>query len=638
MKSESIRHFLGYVFFVVLVLLISGGSYFRWLDSFELQTLDYRFRLRPKIPTTDKVVIIEIGDDTIEKLGRFPFKREYHATLIQALTEYGAEAIVFDILFSEPADGDDQLQAAISLGGNVYLPYVLQVEQTKKYNAPSASEYIAPSLKDFTVAARGTGHINIIPDIDGKFRRVPLLVSYKHSLRPYLSFLLSCDYLGISQEQIKLVPGRYILCGKDFKIPLDINSNLIVNYSGRWGEYYQHYSYADVLQSYIAGLSGERPLLDLDVFKNKICVIGLTAVGSTDLHPNPFQSLYPAVGIHADVFNSIVNKKFIVRAKREVNLAILLVLSFAVALAVFRTRPLKGFCMLLAAISIFVLVNIILFNIFGLWLNLLYPVFIMAFVYLSCSLYKYVMEWKKRLVLENELQIAKKIQESFLPKKMPGDKRIDVSAAMLTARQVGGDLYDFLEFGSGKLGVMIGDVSGKGIPASLFMTMVVGAFKFFAAVETTPSDTLANLNEKLIRESSSQLFVTMFYAIFDFNKQTMMYANGGHLPVLYLTKNKPPAFLDVKEGCPLGIIEGSYSCGQIKFNRQDTFVFYSDGITEAMNARNELYENERLLSVVEKNKGLSSKDLLQAIEADVQKFEPKRIQHDDITLIVVKIT
>jgi len=637
MKFEAFRSILGYVFLSAIILLILAGSYFRLLDNYELDALDLRFWLRPRMPVTDKIVIIEIGDDTIEKLGRFPFARSYHATLIQALTENKAKAVVLDIFFSEPQDDDSQLEAAISLAGNVYLPYVLELDIKKKQDIVSASGYTAQSLEDFTIPARGGGHINVIPDIDGKFRRVPAYIKYGNRHHPYLSFLVSCDYLGISQDKVKIIPGKYVMCGPGTKIPLDVNSNIIVNFSGKWGKSYKHYSYVDVLQSYIAKFSGERPVLDLSVFKDKICMIGLTATGTTDLHPNPFEPLYPAVGMHADVFNSIVNNNFIARASRLVNLLILLFLSLLTSLAAFKTRPLKGLCILLAMIFIFALAGILMFNIFGIWIDVLYPILAMAFVYLSCTLCKYVMEWKRRLLLENELHIARKIQQSFLPKSLPDNAKVEVAANMFTAWDVGGDLYDFLEFSKDQLGVMIGDVSGKGIPASLFMTMAAGAFKFFAMPEVEPGDTLLNLNSKLIRESSSNLFVTMFYSMFDTKNRVMTYANGGHLPVLYLAKDKPPEFLDVDEGCPLGMIESSYSGGRINFGKGDIFIFYTDGVTEAMNTKGEMYGQDRLASVAVKNRSHSSRILLEAIEKDVRKFEPERKQHDDITIIVIKI-
>ncbi|KPK96905.1 MAG: hypothetical protein AMJ95_11855 [Omnitrophica WOR_2 bacterium SM23_72] len=635
------KNFLKNLFCIIPLGLLTGlifvGSYFKVFDNYALDALDFRFRIRPAIPVTDKLAIIEIGDDTLEQLGRFPFDRSYHAVLVKALALAKAKAVVFDIFFSEPQASDDEFQLAIHEAGNVYLPFVFQLDYAKTGAITVADGYTANTLESFRETAKGTGHINVIPDSDGKFRRVPLFIQYKGALFPYLSFLVGLDLQGIPRQDVKFVPGRYVGCGRYATIPLDRRSNILINYAGKWGRAYKHYSYVDVVRSYIAGLSGEQPLIDLDVFQDKICLIGLTAAGSTDLHPSPFESLYPAVGIHADILNSIIQKKFISRASRPTNLFILMLLVLSSAWIFLKTKPLKGLYALLGMAIGFVLLCCFLFVLWGIWIDMFYPVLVMVFIYVFCTLRKYVMEWKKRLLVENELQIAQKIQESFLPKELPKISGLDIAAIMYMAKQVGGDIYDFREFSSRKLGVMVGDVSGKGIPASLFMSMVSGAFKFYALPEAPAEKTLDGLNMKLIQDSNAKLFVTMFYAVFDMDKKVAAYANGGHLPVLYMSRNQPPRFLDVEDGLPLGMLEGIYSGGQVKFLPQDTFVFYTDGLTEAVNKKQQMYGQERLLAVAQKNRGRSARDLLDSIEKDVRRFEPKSRQRDDITLIVIKI-
>ena len=637
MKIKSIKNVLSFAILPLIVLVIFAGSYFRIFEPFELETLDLRFWLRPQIPTSDKVAIVEIGNDTITKLGRFPFDRIYHAILVKALSEAGAKMIVFDIFFSQPNKDDEELTRVVKEAGNVYLPFIFQIDDKKKTDIASALCFEEKELPVFASAAKGTGHINMIPDIDGKYRRVPLYIKYENRFYPSISFLAGCDYLKIPQNNIKTFPGRYISISADEKIPLDENSNMIVNFSGKWGKTYSHYSYVDIIQSYLMKATGGKPILDLSVLKDKVCIIGLTAVGTSDTHPNPFDTLYYAVGIHAEVFNSIINKNFIMRASRAANLFILMLLSLIITIVSLKTKPIKGLLALLTLIAIFFLLCILLFNYRGIWIDMLYPIMIMVVLYLFSTLYKYITEWKRRLVLENELQIAKKIQESFLPKEVPSREEVDIAAAMFTARQVGGDLYDFIEFSDDRLGVMIGDVSGKGVPASLFMAMTVGAFKTFSIPGSRPEEVLSNLNSKITKESSSNLFVTVFYAIFDFKNKAMSYANGGHLPLAYLSKDKKCEFLDVESGAPLGLMEGTYSSRQVNFKEGDVFVFYTDGVTEAMNASNQMYEKERLVSVAENNFHAPAKAMLASIEKDIRKFEPKQRQHDDMTLIIVKI-
>jgi len=589
--------------------------------------------------TTDKVALIEIGEDSIERLGRWPFDRGTHAVLVKALAESGAKCVIFDIMFSEPQENDKEFAQEMRSAKNVYLPLVLGLDTARhKDRLTHATEYIAKPLDNLSIFSKGSGHISIIPDIDGKFRRIPPYVKYKGAFYPYLSFLVTCDYLNISQKDVKIMPGKHILIGgKNIKIPLDENSNMIINFSGKWKDCYEHYSYVDILQSYFANTSGQKPILNLSVFKDKVCIVGLTATGTVDLHPNPFETLYPAMGIHAEVFNSVLQRRFIKRLSRESNLAILAVLIILTSFMTLKLKPSRSIFIVLAMVAIFALIAGWIFNVLGLWIDLFYPTLIVSLLCISLIFYKYITEWKSRLMLENELEIAKKIQDSFLPKTLPAMKRLDIAAAMFTARKVGGDLYTFVEFGPEKLGIMIGDVSGKGVPASLFMAMVTGAFKFFAASCLAPREVLYNLNMKLCQESSSNLFVTMFYVIFDMEHKTFSYANGGHLPLIRARQGRPLEFMDVEDGMPLGLIEGAYSEKQDSFNDGDIFVLYTDGITEAMNAKSEMYDRERLASVIESHKDLSAKALLGAIERDVRKFEPKAHQHDDMTLLAIKV-
>ncbi len=620
----------------LLIPLILAGSFVRLLDHFELDTLDWRFRLRPGIETDGRIALIEIGDDTIERLGAFPLARDYHAVLIDALAENGAKAVIFDIFFPEEKKGDDAFQEAMTRAGNVYLPFVLDLASSPAGRLPRAEGFRSRNILPLSLAARGTGHINVIPDIDGKFRRVPLLIRHEDKLIPYLSFLVGRDILGIGEGDIRFKPGRHIRFGDHVRIPLDERSHMLINYPGKWGSFFRHYSYVDVLQSHFAGLSGEEPHIDLGLFKDKICLVGLTATGTSDLHPNPFEALYPAVGIHANVINAVLTRNFLSRAPRWLNLLIVLALVYFISIAACRAKPLKGFLILLGAAVWLAAAGYVVF-LLGTWIDLVYPLTAMLSVYLYCILCKYISEWRSRLVMENELKIAKQIQESFLPKSLPRTAGLETAAAMFTAKQVGGDLYDFLEFDKNRLGVMIGDVTGKGIPASLFMAMVTGAFKFYAMPDVEPSRTLLNLNQKIIRESSSGLFVTMGYAVLDTGDGTISFASGGHLPILYLPKDGQSRFLEVEDGFPLGLLEGDYSGHRADFQEGDVFVLYTDGVTEAADPEGRMYEAKRLAAAVEKNRRAPARDILSAIETDIRRFEPRERQHDDITVIVVKI-
>ncbi|MBF0477876.1 MAG: CHASE2 domain-containing protein [Candidatus Omnitrophica bacterium] len=637
MSKTVFKNILGILILLGTTYSLFCGSYFHIFEKLELDTLDMRFRLRPAIAKTDKVVIIEIDNDTIKKLGRFPIDRSYHARLINALSKFGAKAVVFDIFFSEPQKSDSELREAMRSAGNVYLPYVFEVNDKFEQKIMVADKYSAQNLEPLSSVAKGTGFINVLPDPDGKFRRAPLYIRYKDSLYPSSAFLAASDFLGIDPANRYMMPGEYLAYDTSNKIPLDENSNIIINYSGKWAQSFPHYSYGEILESYKDRYSGEKPPLDLNIFKGKVCWVGYTADGTTDLHPTPLESLYPAVGIHAEIFNSLLTKNFITRATKVQNLWVLFVLFFVVFVSSVTAAPLRAFVILLEVNAVFIGVSVVLFDLKGFWIDTFYPLVITSLVYLFCTVFRYMAQFKERVILENELKIAKQIQESFLPENLPEIDGFDTAVTMITARQVGGDLYDVLKFDNEKVGVMIGDVTGKGIPASLFMAMAASSFKFYALPEVSPEKTLLNLNEKIIRDFSSNRFVTVFYSIFDLKNKNMLFANGGHLPVLYFAAGQKPVSLDVEQGMPLGMMKGAYTNKKIKFDQGDIFIYYTDGITEAMNAKSVQYGLERLISVIEINRHLPALDICAAVESDVLGFRSKRKQQDDVTLIVIKI-
>lgn len=395
-------------FLAAVLVAAAAGSYFRCFDNYELELLDARFVLRGPQKTTNEVVLIEIGDDTSQKLGQWPIDRTYHAMMVKALTKAGASAILFDVLFCEKAEHDDRLEEAIAQSGKVYLPIVFDLNRAGgKSNVVSANAVAARFLENLENKAKGIGHINIVPDGDGKYRRVPLYIQYGGKLYPYVSFLMACDYLGLPQKDVLVLPGKYLVLGDRMKIPLDDNSCLIINFSGKWATSFRRYSFVDILQSYIAGVTGQKPILDLGVFRDKVCLVGLTATGTTDLYPNPRELSYPSLGIHAEVFNSVLNRAFVRRLSREANLYILLILGAFTAAAVMMTRPVGGLVITLIVLGLFVTASVVIFNRARLWIDIFYPVSALSLFYLLFTFFRYIAECHQRRLLEKELDIAR---------------------------------------------------------------------------------------------------------------------------------------------------------------------------------------------------------------------------------------
>ena len=197
-------------------------------------------------------------------------------------------------------------------------------------------------------------------------------------------------------------------------------------------------------------------------------------------------------------------------------------------------------------------------------------------------------ERAERVALEREAQEARTIQQALLPKSSPYIPGFSISGLSVPARAVGGDWYDFIPFADGRWGLVLADVSGKGTAAALLMSSTRGVFRSLAEACCTPREVLLRLNELLVNDFPAGKFVTMVYAVLDPATRTVVFANAGHLPPLFID-NDGEHFLETERGLPLGLSCGDYSETQITLSKGSRLIFYSDGITEAVNADEEEY-------------------------------------------------
>lgn len=625
------------IVFIVLALIIGAISYFRLLDTYELALLDLRFKARPIGKVDPRIAIVEIGNDTVNSLGCWPLPRDYHATLIKVLSDCGVSAIIFDVLFSEPGDADELLVQATKGANNVYYPYALRLKE-KSAGLWQAAEFDTQLLPQLEQAAKGTGHANILADSDGKRRRIPLFINYQGRPLSLLSLKVARDYLGLEAEKIKISPRRFVQLGDDIRIPVDQEGATLVNLAGSWKETFVHYSYFDILAAYAESNQGKNLPPLLRQLKDKICFVGLTATGTADLNPTALERVYPMVGIHANLFNSIINKSFLRRLSPLVNLAIVYLLCLGSILLTIKMKPLEGLIYQLGLLGLFTAGGFLLFQLFGLWMDLFFPLVACISTYLGTNLLRYIKELHSRELLEKELSIARNIQQSFLTEAPSQIEGATVSVGMHTARHVGGDLYDFVKLADGRIGLMIGDVSGKGVPAALFMAQTISKFRYFANICTTPQETLTKLNQDISRGSKSGFFVTVVYLIYNPATRKINLASGGHLPPLVFRNSQLLERIEVSEGIPLGLMEeADYSQVQFELQSQDLLLLYTDGITEARNKKGKEFEEKGIIRSLSAKGNLSSQQVIQTLKGSIDAFVGRTPQHDDITILALKI-
>ncbi|MDD5583502.1 MAG: CHASE2 domain-containing protein [Candidatus Omnitrophica bacterium] len=626
---------------IAAVILITVSTYIRLFDGLELVSYDLRLKFRPPQAISKDIVIVEIDDVTLEQLGSWPLPRDYHADVLRILKESGAKAVAFDILFSEKSDStagvDAAFAQAIAASGNIYLPVALDIKekQERSYDPLESNAFSAGIFPDFMQAIHGSGHINTFTDIDGKIRRIPLFIAYENTFVPQLALKVACDVLGIDTRTPEF-KGRRVNIDKKISLPISSHASFMVNYPDRWTKSFIHFSYAQIIAAYRDTMQGKAPAYDLSLLKDKICFIGLTATGTHDLKAMPFEKAYPMLGLQASVCNSILNKKFIVEVDPLVNIGIIILIflgSLAVCLYFNPLRALVETCII--SVSYFCIAAALLIFL-GLWINLFLPLLVIALTYIAATLYKFISEIHKRQLLEKELDIARAIQKSFLPKDIQEHPAIGITTFMQPAKFVGGDLYDIVTLPNKRLGVFIGDVSGKGVPAALIMAQTVSLFRVFARVNDNPSQVLAQINRELCQVLEGR-FVTALYLIFDAEKNVLEASCAGHLPILALQRGGQVSEVLPVAGPPLGILDQvEYETFQVSLAKDDKFLLYTDGITEARDRKGEEFGMERLKEVFSRNVSLSKEKALNHITAKLFEFSKGPAQFDDITAILLE--
>jgi serine phosphatase RsbU (regulator of sigma subunit)/anti-sigma regulatory factor (Ser/Thr protein kinase) len=245
--------------------------------------------------------------------------------------------------------------------------------------------------------------------------------------------------------------------------------------------------------------------------------------------------------------------------------------------------------------------------------------------------------------LQKELQVAQEIQQMLLPSDFPQVKGYDLASYYEAAKEVGGDLFDFVEVDSDTLGICVADVAGKGVPGSLIMTMIRTALRLEARDNKNPADVLSRVNRFVTDDMKRGMFVTMFYLVLDSRNRMIHYASAGHNPmILYRGSTKQTYFLN-PSGFPVGIqlpditlFDRKIEQDSIRLREDDLLVLYTDGITEAMNPKRDLYREERFLDAIRTNSHFDVSDFIANIKNDIKSHTQGYPQNDDITFVAVK--
>lgn len=348
------KHFslITYSFSVALVILIALMGSFDFFQKFEYIVFDSFFNLRGNKVGTEEIIIIEIDEKSLDHFGPWPWSRDLIALLISTLNEYSPKMICLDVFFSEKFPLTDFFVIqAMKERKNVCLPLIFEdpphpaspkemalLKETKdnvdinefysklvKDQNPKIGNIVSNQLIDPHLEIYNEcyipGHGHAIPDMDGIIRRIPSFIHHKNYSIPQfalhaLAELLKCSVSNakVLKNNILWIPDKTDLpnAKKGIHIPINKRGEIPVNWLGKWGESFKHYSVRDILVSREMIKKGEKPLLPLDnILRGKICLSGLTALGLIDIKPMPLDKNYPMLGVHANLMNSIIQNDYL---------------------------------------------------------------------------------------------------------------------------------------------------------------------------------------------------------------------------------------------------------------------------------------------------------------------------------------
>lgn len=610
------RNYLAVLGFVVFLFVL---QHFQFVDFRELDAVDWRFRIRGVEKAHPSLVLVIIDDFSLEAIGQWPWPRSVHAVLLDVLSRYSPRFIFYDTLFTEASslEEDERLARSVENAGNVILPFYYYTER------PFRAFFPLDILRE---SARGIGFVNVPVDQDGHVRRLKTTIETEDRETFYAASvgIYMAQFLNEEKAQSWLRA-----------IPTDREGTFWINYPGPL-EAFQHLSFREVIHA--QGTEQEEKLRNF--LRDKIVLVGISATGTTDLKATPFSSLEPGIIIHASALHTFFTGRFLRTSNHWFDLAVLVSLCLLIAWWTQDNPPRHGLLGTLAVMAFYLAVNLAAFVFFGWILPLMVPLVAMGGTYMLALFSKLIEIWLQGELVNRELNTAARIQEAFLPSRMPGHPLLEIVFRHQFAKQIGGDFYDWIDLGEGRFGVSIGDVSGKGIPAAIYMARAISDFRRENQASVDPAVVCQAMNRLLIANGTAGMFLTMIYVVVDVYRKKLRFVNAGHVPLIWYRHQLRRVEM-IQEGRtqPLGLFEeAAYESAEFKLEEGDVVVLVTDGVTETRNFKGQEYGLDRVCQIIAQNAPYqTAHTTVDALLKSLQSFSRGVPPHDDTTLIGLKI-
>lgn len=631
------------------------------------------------------VRIIDIDEASLKAFGNWPWRRDLLAKLVERLFSSGVRVVVFDVVFPDAASGPvDQL--AETLGNSDEFKPILENLRTESSTDDAFASVLArypnvlgvigtsqpgstvPEAKAsfatigeavagfvprfsgvsanwpaFEQAAAGLGVMNWFPDHDQILRRIPVVVAIADKLYPSLAVEALRVYAGAKTIGVRSAGdggfagdrGVTSVAVGDTIIPTDNDGQL-------WLSFSQHDPKRTIAAADV--LSGAAAAQDLE---GRIAIVGTSAPGLLDLRATPLNPVISGVEIHAQALEQLLSKRLLVRPDYAKGMEIVLTIVSAVVLGVMvylwgaGVSAIVGF----ASVCAFSLGSFFAFK-NGVLVDAVFPIMTSTATYIFGTGYLYYEAENERnrgrdalQRIAREMESAAQIQRTFLPKEIPTgplQSKFDVFAVMKPAKSVGGDFYDFFLINDKRLGLAVGDVSGKGVPAALFMSVSRTVLRTIAFENEEPGTTLSKVNAILSRDNSEGMFVTIIYAVLDLETGCLAFSSAGHDDALLLDGARTCERLPYM-GPAIGLFEDAdFPTATRQLAPGDMMLLLTDGITEAFNIDGRVFTPDRVSKSVTRRIYKDARDLVQSLTDEVAQFSEGTEQSDDITCVAMR--
>ena len=687
---------IGSSFLAVHLLFLALPNLF---ESWNEQTTDKILSLKAnskffRSRYDDTIVHVDLNNTSLHALNNYYLDRRHHGQVIRNLAAMNVAAQMYDFIFAGPTDNQKDLDLirATQTAGNVYFGMAFRLHspdnpptvigdksridkrlQKSKWQLSDPHGYTdfyigtnpLTTYPRLTSVSYGSGYLNLKPDRDGVFRRLPLLVRYENDFFPSFSLKVVCDFLGVQTSNIRIEPGFVNLKGvhypgtkekRDIAIPIDRYGNMRINFVGPWDRM-KHYNFSDV---YLATRDHDDFELWKEELSGRIILVSDVSSGSTDVGQVPTDTDFPLSGVHANSVHTILTETFLKELPMHIILLIEVILLISMAILSFQRSALLFTVGSLGIAGTYVFIVSLFIMLEHLLFPIIRPLLLIFFSMVSLHIGSAIENTrthaeieKAKQIAERDLEIGRNIQLGFFPKNLPSIPGWEIDAYFKPARQVAGDFYDAFKLQDDEhIGIVIADVCDKGVGAALFMALIRSLVRAFTVQgfhdrtghrESSTDQPAENLLRTIQQTNNyiakthadDSMFATLFLGILNPKTGSLRYINCGHEPPVVMTKGEIKTRLD-PTGPAIGLMPDlDFRVMETQFDSGDLLFAFTDGLTDAENKNKQLFTRDRLIKAVEGSDD-GAAQLIEKVKSRMFDYIAGAGQFDDITMLAVK--